>query len=226
MLRLSLVLFLFLQVTAYNISDDNNVNDISIITKSFNKNYYTYQLNVTYPEIRDKMNIQHHQLNINIQGVMFGAINNFQDQVKLIGKANSFSYLNFDYTVCSNFDEAMSLRFLNRTFLPDMDNAKELYRTINYDKKLGEIVKLHHLFDPTINYNNELINIINRKFSTCSVKSSTQLKSFCLSKNYLTLILDKNMLPDNFCSTEVRIPWSELSHILNTESIGYRLLNN
>ena len=226
MLRLSLVLFLFLQITAYNVSDDNNVNDISIIKKSFNKSYYTYQLNVTYPEIWDRMNTRHHKLNINIQGVMFGAINNFQDQLKLVEEANGFSYLNFDYSVCSNFDEAMSLKFLNRTYLSDMDNAQELYRTINYDKKQGTIIKLHHLFDPTINHNQELIKIINKKFSNCSIRPSTKLKSFCLSKTYLTIILDKNILPDNFCSTEVRLSWSEISHLLNTESVGYRLLNN
>ena len=226
MLRFGLILFLFLQITVYNVSEDYTPTDIAIISKSFNKSYYTYQLNVTYPEIREiknKMNTQHHKLNFNIQGVMFGAINTFQDKVKLIEDKNSFSYLNFDYTICSNFEEAMSLRFLNRTYLPGMDNAQELYRTINYDKKLGTIIKLHHLFDPTINHNQELIKIINSKFSNCTINPSIKLNSFCLSEDYLTIILDKNILPDNFCSTEVKISWTELSHFLDTENIGYRL---
>jgi hypothetical protein len=226
MLRFGLILFLFLQVSLFNKDyDDVSKNEISIITKSFNKSYHTYQLNVTYPELRDRMNLKHEELNLKVQGVMFSAITEFQEQVEMRSNKNSFSYLNFDYTVCSNFNEAMSLRFVNRVYHPGMNNAQELYKTLNYDKLSGQIIKLADLFDPEIDYNQELVNIINNKFSNCSISNTTALKSFCLSADYLTIILDKNKLQDNFCANEIKISWPEIRLLLNPESIAYRLSN-
>ena len=227
MLRLGFILILLLQSLSYPYNNFKNapVDDISIIKKSFNKSYHTYQLNVTYPELRDWNNEKHIALNLAVQGYMFEAITRFQDKVDTFINKNSFSYFNFDYTVCSNFEQAMSLKFTKRSYHPGMEKAMEYYRTLNFDKNSGRIIHLEDLFLFEVDYQKELLKIINKKYRNCKLPSNTQLHAFCLSEPGLIIVLDEHLLPDSFCANQIEIEWQVLREIINPDSIGYLLMN-
>ncbi len=223
MLRFGFVVLLLLQSMPFRYSDFSN--EISIVRKSFNKNYHTYQLNFTYPELIDRQNQKHIELNLEVQGYMVEAISVFQEKVDMINNKNSFSYLNFDYNVCSNIEEALSLKFIKRSYHPGMNQALELNRTLNFDKRSGKIIHLSDLFLPNLDYERKIIEIINKKFSTCKVPSKMRLTSFCIKEGGLVIVLNKQVLPDDFCSDEVEITWRELQEMLNPESVAYLLAN-
>jgi len=225
MLRLSFLTVLLLH--AFNTSFINNnkvsVSEISIIEKSFNKNAHTYQLNVTYPELRDRQNEKHYELNKEVQGYWIGAITQFQDKVNTINDKNSFSFFNFNYSVYNEFKRTVSLKFTKRSYHPGMKEAVEHNRTLNFDKYTGRIIQLDDFFKLDVEYQKELIRILNKRYSTCKLSDNVQLKNFCLSQKGLVIILEKHSLADNFCSNEIEIDWQELTGLLNTENLDYIL---
>ena len=219
MVRISLFL-IFLQLPflnndlSFKKADYKNVDDFSVVKKSFNKNYNNYQLNITYPEIRTPQNEKHYEWNLQVQGVMTSAISDFQKQIHNVNTKNSFSYLNLDYSICNNYGNIMGIRFMKRVFCPGMPKVHELYRTINYNVATKEFIQLEDLFDSAVNAREVLINIINSKYSNCQLDKNTRLGSFCIEEENLLIILDEYTLPDEFCATEIKIYWEELTPYL------------